>query len=77
MDYIKWKEECSVSNKMIDFQHKELFAMTNNFYNSIRKGANKQGMLKFINDLNNYVLFPDFDYAPPKKLFKLNYSNSW
>lgn len=57
MEYIKWKEEYSVGNKMIDLQHKELFAMTNNFYNSIRKGANKEGMLKIINDLNSYVLF--------------------
>lgn len=55
MEYVRWKEELSVSNTQIDNQHKELFRLINEFYNGVVKQSGKEAMSKVIFDLEDYV----------------------
>lgn len=56
MEYIKWKDEFSVSNTTIDAQHKELFQHINNFYNSVAGNSGKAAISKVVQDLEDYVV---------------------
>lgn len=55
MKYIKWNEELSVDNTIIDLQHKELFRLINEFYNAIADNKNKKGIQKAIDEMENYI----------------------
>ena len=55
MDYIRWKDELSVDNAIIDDQHKELFRLINEFYSNIINKSNKEAVLKVITELEKYV----------------------
>lgn len=55
-EYVKWKEELSVNNMVIDSQHKELFRLINIFYNSIGSQSPKDAMLQVIEDMENYTV---------------------
>lgn len=55
MEYIKWKEEFSVENELIDGQHKELFRLINAFYNNIKSKSAREATLKAITDMESYI----------------------
>jgi len=55
MEYIKWKEELSVRNDMIDTQHRELFRIINDFYQKIAFQPAREVMIEVIDRLEKYV----------------------
>ncbi|WP_018963592.1 bacteriohemerythrin [Coprothermobacter platensis] len=56
MAAIVWKDEYSVGIKMVDDQHKELFARINKLFDEIQKG-NKNEVLQVLNFLNDYTVY--------------------
>lgn len=55
MIFVKWKEEYSVGVATIDQQHQQLFKHINDFYNSLKSGADKKNMKKVIGELEDYI----------------------
>lgn len=55
MKYIRWNEELSVDNPIIDEQHKELFRTINEFYTAIAEKKNKLATQKAIEEMENYI----------------------
>jgi hemerythrin-like metal-binding protein len=55
MEYIKWSDELSVDNPVIDKQHKELFRLINDFYNTIAEKRNKDAVKRAIDEMENYI----------------------
>ncbi len=55
MEYIKWSDELSVDNLIIDKQHKELFRLINDFYKAIVEKKNEEAIKKAIVDMENYT----------------------
>jgi hemerythrin-like metal-binding protein len=56
MEYIKWKDELSVDNETIDAQHKELFRLINDFYNSIAQKMGKPAIQQAITEMEDYTI---------------------
>lgn len=55
MKYIRWNEELSVDNPIIDEQHKELFRTINEFYTAIAEKKNKLATQKVIEEMEKYI----------------------
>jgi hemerythrin-like metal-binding protein len=55
MEYIKWNDELSVDNIIIDKQHKELFRLINDFYNAIVEKKGKEATQRAIEDMEDYI----------------------
>jgi hemerythrin-like metal-binding protein len=55
-EIIKWDDKYSVFNTEIDNQHKKLFDMINEFYNSMSKNQTNAGIQKVIAEMKAYAL---------------------
>ncbi len=68
MAFIKWDMSYSVGVKMIDAQHQKLFALINNFYNSVKmKTENLEPVDSALQDLFSYI---DFHFKTEEKYFE-------
>jgi len=57
METIKWDDSLSVHIETIDYQHKKLVELINEFYEHIQKGSQKEKMQEVITALKKYTLF--------------------
>lgn len=55
MDFITWQEKYSVKIPSIDAQHKQLVAIINELYSSMKAGKTKDQLGKTLNDLVAYT----------------------
>ena len=55
MELIQWSEKYSVSNFLIDSQHKRLVSMINQLHESMRDGKGKETLQKILDDLVKYT----------------------
>ncbi len=68
MAFIKWDMSYSVGVKMIDAQHQKLFALINDFYNSVKmKTENLEPVDSALQDLFSYI---DFHFKTEEKYFE-------
>ena len=57
MAFVDWNEKYSVGIKDIDTQHKRLFDLINEFYDSVKEGKVAAGTAKVIEGLLAYTVF--------------------
>lgn len=55
MTLFKWDESYSVGNDRIDWQHKKLIDMINEFYQNLQDRLPKEGISVLIKRLNDYI----------------------
>ncbi len=71
MALIEWKDSYSVGVKIIDEQHKQLFAYINALYSAMKDGSDKEILSKVLDDLARYV---DVHFSAEEKYFvEFNY----
>lgn len=57
MDTIQWNDKLSVKIDSIDFQHKKIIEVINNFYQYISDGTHKEKYPEIIKALKEYTLY--------------------
>lgn len=57
MGRILWSQAYSVNINSIDVQHKKLFEMINNFYDSLKVKKNNEALLEVLKSLKNYTVY--------------------
>lgn len=74
MAFYKWNERFKIGIESIDNQHKKLFEMIDNYYQSFKAGKSKEGLAKLLEDLTDYT---KFHFAFEEKYFKkYNYAGT-
>lgn len=69
-----WDPSMSVNVKMIDEQHKRIVSALDDLYQAVLSGKENEGVVKAIDDLNNYA---KFHFATEEKYFdEFNYEGS-
>ncbi len=56
MRFFEWNESYSVNVKEIDAQHKKLFRMISDFYDSVKED-NKKAMALLLDSLTGYIMY--------------------
>ena len=54
-DYLKWKEEFSVSIHELDEEHKEMFGIINSLYNEILQGKVAENIREHLTRMSEYA----------------------
>jgi hemerythrin len=71
MGVLIWNETMSVKVGSIDIQHKKLFDLINNFYDSINDGSSKDKLIEVIKGMKEYTVW---HFSHEEKLMKsINY----
>jgi hemerythrin len=74
MAFAEWKPEYSVGVTELDWQHKKLFALVNEFYESVKERKTKEGIEKIIDGLVQYA---DYHFSHEESLMrKYRYAGS-
>ena len=55
MEIIQWNETLSVSNSLIDSQHKRLVSLINELHTAMKEGRGKEVLQKILDDLITYT----------------------
>ncbi len=66
-EFFKWSDEYSVSSEVLDNQHKQLFALTNELYEAFAAGDHKERMGEIIQRLHDYTVY---HFKEEEKLLK-------
>ncbi len=57
MALYKWNDRFKIGIESIDNQHKKLFAMIEDYYQSFKKGKSKEGLTILLKELSDYTQF--------------------
>ena len=57
MEFIKWTEDYSVKNEVLDNQHKRLFEIINELYTMFANNEHKEKVGKIITELYKYTIY--------------------
>jgi hemerythrin len=72
MAILNWNESLSVKISSIDQQHKKLFDLINEFYDSMSQGSSKEKLMGVIKGLKDYTVV---HFSNEEKIMKtINYS---
>jgi len=74
LQHFEWKDAYSVKVKIIDEQHKNLFKIIDELYQSILAGNQKENLPEILKQLNDYA---NYHFSTEEKYFKkFNYKEA-